>query len=143
MSDPASTHTLATELRVTMGRLVRHLREHALTGDLSWPQVMVIGRLDRDGPMTLTVLAKAEGVRSQSMGETVAALKAVDLVAGTPDPSDGRQTVLALTPAARQLILASRASREDWLFDRLSRLLSAEEQSQLGDAVALLQRLID
>ncbi len=143
MSDPAFTHTLATELRVTMGRLVRHLREHALMGDLTWPQMMVIGRLDRDGPMTLTVLAKAEGVRSQSMGETVAALKGLDLIVGTPDPSDGRQTVLSLTPAARQLILASRASREDWLFDRLTTRLSAEDQQHLGDAVAILQRLID
>ena len=141
--DIAETHTLATDLRVTLGRLVRRLREEALLGELTWPQVLVLGRLDRDGPMTLTVLAKAEGVRSQSMGETVGAMRAAGLIVGTPDPSDGRQTVLSLTDAARQLILASRASREDWLFDRLSQRLTADEIRHLSDAVALLQRLID
>jgi DNA-binding MarR family transcriptional regulator len=138
-----NTPNLAHDLRVMLGKLVRRLREEARLVDLTWPQLQVLGRLDRDGPQTLTQLARAEGMRSQSMGETVAALKARALINGAPDPADGRQTVLSLTDEGRDLILASRASREDWLLHRLNDHLTAAEEARLAAVLPLLQRLTD
>jgi len=138
-----SAHALAGELRVTIGRLSRRLREHAGLGELSWPQMTVLGRLERDGPATLTALAKAEGVRSQSLGETIAGLKAAGLVTGAPDPNDGRQTVLSVTDACREMIRVSRASREDWLYGALQSKLTPAEQDHLAAAIDLLKRLAD
>ena len=40
-----------------------------------------------EGPATVTSLARAEGVRPQSMGATVAALQEAGLVGGAPDPA--------------------------------------------------------
>src|SRR5271168_3122460 len=129
MDDPlddgaARASTLAGELRVLIGRLRRRLREQMHLGDLTWSQVSVLAHLDREGPSTVTTLARAEGVRPQSMGATVAALEEAGLVSGTPHPADGRQIVLSLTAAAGEWIRASRAAREDWLSQAIRSHLS-------------------
>jgi DNA-binding MarR family transcriptional regulator len=136
------TIALATELRVVMGQIVRRLRAEANFGDFTFSQQKVLTRLERDGPATVTALATAEGVRSQSMGATIAPLKQAGLVAGTPDPNDGRQTVLSLTPACIAAIAAGRARKEDWLFRGIDEKLSAPEQETVATAVELLSRLI-
>jgi DNA-binding MarR family transcriptional regulator len=142
-SEIGLTAALAADLRVTLGQLTRRLRREVRAGDLTPSQKSVLGQLDREGPATITALAMAEGVRSQSMGATVAALEAVGLVMGAPDPADGRRTILSLTPRCRELIGASRAAREDWLFQALGARLSLDEQRQLAIGVSLLQRLVD
>jgi DNA-binding MarR family transcriptional regulator len=141
--DAARAAALAGELRVVLGKLVRRLREHVQKGELTWSQTSAIGRLEREGPMTVTALARAEGVRPQSMGATVAALEAAGLVTGAPDPADGRQTILSLTDACRRWIEASRAAREDWLCRTLQARLSPAEQVELAASVELLKRLTD
>ncbi len=138
---PTDALALAHDLRVVIGRLKRRLREQAYLGDLTWSQVAVLGHLDREGPATVTALARAEGMRPQSMGATVAVLEAAGLISGAPDPKDGRQTLLSLTPACRDLIAAGRAAREDWLLRAIQTTLSAEDIKQLAGAVALLKRL--
>ena len=134
---------LASELRVLLGRLKRGLRGATDTQDLTWAQKSVLLRLERDGPATVTSLARAEGVRPQSMGATAATLQAAGLVEGAADPADGRQTILSLTVACRDWIRAGRAAREDWLFRAIRTKLDASEQDQLVAAVALLRRLVD
>ena len=143
--DPAAAReaAVAADLRVVLGRLIRRLREEAPRGDLSWSQTAVLGRLDREGPTTVTALARAEGVRQQSMGATVAALEAVGFVSGAPDPADGRRTLWSLTPACRVWIATRRAAREDWLSRAIHARLAPAEQDALAAAVALLARLVD
>lgn len=140
---PEALHALAEDLRVVGVKLRRRLREEANVGDFTPSQMQVLGHLEREGPATVTALARAQGMRPQSMGETLAALKAAGFVSGAPDPNDGRQTVLSLTPAFRKKIKASRAAREDWLFRTLQTHFTAAEQKQLANSVALLKRLID
>ena len=134
---------MASELRVVLGKLKRRLREHANKWDLSLSQMAVLGYLDREGPSMVTTLARAQGVRPQSMGATVAALEEAGLVSGTPHPADGRQIMLSLTAAAREWIKASRAAREDWLSRAIRAHLSPTEQEELAKAAALLRRIVD
>src|ERR1700729_118681 len=112
-SETPKLATLAGELRISLGKLIRRVREQAHPGDFTSAQKSVLLRLDRDGPATVTTLARAESVRPQSLGATVAALQSAGLVAGTPDPADGRQTILSLTDPCREMIQASRAAKED------------------------------
>ena len=134
---------LAAEFRVLLGKLRRRLREHANKGDLSLSQIAVLGYLDREGPSTVTALARAEGVRPQSMGATVAALEEAGLVSGAPHPADGRQIILSLTTAAREWLKASRAAREDWLSQVIRSNLNPNEQEELASAAALLRRIVE
>ncbi len=133
----------AGELRVILGRLKRRLREEYNAGDFTLSQLAVLSHLDRNGPATVTTLAKAEGVRPQSMGATVAALEAAGLVSGSPDPNDGRQTVICITPLCPEKIDAVRAARQDWLFRSIKAKLTSPEQEQLASAVQLLKKLVD
>lgn len=93
--------------------------------------------------MTTSSLARAEGMRPQSMGAVIAALDAAGLVRGAADPNDGRQTILSTTEACRRGIEEGRAARQDWLSRTIEARLSSEEQDHLLSAVKLLQRLAD
>ena len=139
----AEAFTLAEQLRIVIGALTRRLREQTTPTDLTGSQKSVLLRLERDGPATATALARAEGMRPQSMGTIIAGLHGCGFVAGAPDPADGRQTIVSLTESVKQWIKAGRAAREDWLFQKIRTKLTAAEQRQLATAVQLLQRLID
>jgi len=141
--DDARVLVLASDLRALIGQFKRMFRDQASWGDMTLSQVSVLGRLDRDGPATVTNLARAVGVRPQSMGATVSALETTGLVSGAPDPNDGRQTIWSLTPACREWIRVGRAAREDWLFHVIQKRLSAAEQEQLANGLALLKRLTE
>ena len=134
---------LAAELHAVSGKLKRRLREQASAGDLTQSQLAVLGHLDRLGPTTVTALARMAGVRPQSMGATVAGLEALRLIKGSPDATDGRQTILSLTPACRELIRSGRAARHDWLLKTIQSRLTPQEHAQLAAAISLLNRLVD
>ena len=142
-SEASRLSALAAELRVSVGKLSRRLREQAHPGDFTSAQKSVLIRLERDGPATVSTLARAESVRPQSMGTTVSSLEVAGLVRGEPDPTDGRQTIFSLTPACRETIKTSRAAREDWLFRALQAQLAPREQEELAAAVEYLKRLAD
>ncbi|HEY2227202.1 MAG TPA: MarR family transcriptional regulator [Xanthobacteraceae bacterium] len=139
----ARASALAQELRALLGKLKRRLREQASGGDLTPSQVSVLLRLEKDGPSTASSLARAEGMRPQSMGSVIAALESADLVSGAPDPTDGRQTLLSLTDACRRWAAQGRAARQDWLTRALQARLAPREQDKLAEAVELLKRLVD
>ena len=134
---------LAAELHALSGKLKRKLREQASAGDLTPSQAAVLRHLSQSGPATVTALAQMEGVRSQSMGATVAVLENLGMVKGSPDPKDGRQTILSLTPACRELFRTGRAARQDWLLRAIQTKLTQDEQAQLAFALRLLGRLVD
>ncbi len=142
-SGTARAAALATELRVVFGRLKRRLREQAGADQFTGSQLAVLRHLYLQGPATVTALAKAEGVRPQSMGATVAGLEASGFVRGAPDPADGRQTILSLTDTCLQMIKAGQAARDDWLFRAIQTHLTSAEQEQLAVGVALLKRIVD
>lgn len=134
---------LAQEIRALFGKLKRRLHAQGHTGDLTPSQISVLLRLEKDGPSTAASLARAEGMRPQSMGPLISALERAGLVSGAPDPNDGRQTVLSLTDACRNWLQEGRAARQDWLTRTIEARLSALEQDELAASVELLKRLVD
>jgi DNA-binding MarR family transcriptional regulator len=138
----ASLSALAEDLRLSLGALKRRLREEGSLGELTPSQTSVLAMLERDGPATVTTLARLEGVRPQSMGATIAVLESAGLIGRASDPKDGRQTILSLTPKCRAWIKAARAAREDWLARAIESQLCVSEQAELARGVALLKRLV-
>jgi DNA-binding MarR family transcriptional regulator len=137
----SETDTLASDLRVVLGQLVRRLRSERR--DLSLIKASVLGRLDRSGPTTTSALAAAERVRPQSMATIVAALTDSGLVTRRDDPGDGRSTLIDLTPQGLDVILADRARKDDWLAQAMDKDLTAEERAVVARATELLGRLTD
>jgi DNA-binding MarR family transcriptional regulator len=130
--------SVASELRIVLGQLVRRLRTD---NALPTSHAAVLSRLDRAGAQTTSGLAAAERMRPQSMAQTLAELGGEGLVARTPDPADGRQILIELTARGRERLAGERQRRESWLSQAIAAQLSAAEQKLLADAVALLRRL--
>jgi DNA-binding MarR family transcriptional regulator len=128
---------LASELRIAVGRLVRRLR-----AEQRFPvsQTSVLGRLEREGAQSCSDLAGAEGMRPQSMAQTVADLEADGLVGRRPDPGDRRRALVELTAAGQARLTAERQLRESWLAQAVSDL-SEQERATLRDALELFRRL--
>ena len=70
----ARTSALAEDLRLLIGTLKRRLREQGQRDDLPPSQVAVLLRLEKDGPATVSSLARSEGMRPQSMSSAISAL---------------------------------------------------------------------
>jgi len=140
MSNQTDTALLASELRVVLGHLLRRLRaEHRFP--LS--HGAVLGRLDREGPQSVSDLAHAERVAPQSMAQTVSELETEHMVARHPDPGDRRRALVELTEAGRAALAQDRSRREGWLAQAIAQGLTRQEQAVLRDAVQLLRRLTE
>jgi DNA-binding MarR family transcriptional regulator len=132
---------VAAALRVSIGLLLRRMRQVRPDGELSLPETSALARLERSGPATSSALAKEEQISPQSMGATLAALEARGLVARQPDPDDGRRAVLTLTGAGQQVLRDKRSARVAQLAAALSSAFSPAEVIQLKAAAPLLERL--
>jgi DNA-binding MarR family transcriptional regulator len=133
------TVELAADLRVSLGQITRRIRN-----EVSFPlsQAMVLGRLHREGPQSISDLAAGARMRPQSMAEAVSELEAAGFVRRYPDPDDRRRRFVALTDTGRTAIDEDRAHRDTWLA-RILASLSAEERAALREAAPVLRRIAE
>lgn len=129
------------ELLAAMGQLVRRLRTEARTGELSWSQLAIMGRLEA-GPMTTADLARAEAMKPQSMGTALAQMEEEGLVRRKAHPTDGRQILYELTPAGIEGRYKSRLAKRAWLLARVAGL-DREDQQKLFAATSLIKQLAE
>jgi DNA-binding MarR family transcriptional regulator len=141
VSQEPDPEAVASALRVSIGLLVRRLRQVQADGDLTLSETSALARLDRGGPATSSALAKLEQISPQSMGVTLAALEARDLVERRSDPEDGRRIVLTVTDAGRKLLWSRRNARTESLAAALSSGFTRAELKQLMASAPLLERL--
>lgn len=141
MTEHPQAEAVAAELLVGVGLLVRRLRRRRVDGDLSIPETSALARIDREGPITSSGLAKLDQISPQSMGVTVASLEARGLVARQADPDDGRRSLLTLTEAGA-VVLGDRRSARTLLFaEVIAAELTDAEIDQLRAAAPLIERL--
>jgi DNA-binding MarR family transcriptional regulator len=141
MAEELDVRDVAAALHVSMGLLLRRLRQVREAGGLSVPETSALARLDRNGPAASSELARVEQISPQSMGATLSALEARGLVARDPDARDGRRVVLSVTEAGRQLLRDKRDARTELLAKALADGFTREELDQLMTAAPLLERL--
>jgi DNA-binding MarR family transcriptional regulator len=141
--DDPRLSAIVESLRGVIGKLKRQMRAQSHAEDLSWSQISMLSRLERDGTSTVAVLARAEGVRPQSMGATIRDLEAAGYVTGKSDPQDGRQTLWQVTPKTRVIVQTMRAARQDWMLAAFQKHFSRAEQDDIARAVKLLERIAE
>ncbi len=133
---------LATDLRYALNRLNRRLRHQQVGDDLTVSQLSALSVLRREGPLSAGDLAAREHVRPPSMTRIIAALQQLGMIERRMNPDDGRQVLVALTPAGTERADAEGAAREKWLAQKLS-VLTPEERALLRQAAALLNQLAE
>ena len=101
-----------------------------------------MARLAREGPATTADLARAESMKPQSMGTTIAALEEMGMVERTPHPTDGRQVNIALTAKGVAVRKGSKEAKRTWLGQAIARL-DETEQATLFKAGEIIKRLAE
>lgn len=140
---PRKTFEIAViDLLQAIGLLVRRARAAAASHGLSLTESAVMARLARDGPATTADLARAEGMKPQSMGTTIAALEEMGMVERRPHPTDGRQVNIALTAKGAAVRKSAKDAKRTWLVQAITQL-DEQERETLFKAGEIIKRLVE
>lgn len=144
MASLKSNETAVEDLKLALGLLIRRMRAAAPSEshDLSWTQNSVLVRLEKEGPTTTSELARAEGVKPQSMGTAIAALEGMGMVERKADPTDGRQMNIKLTDKGSSMRRTTRDASLAWLAQATAKL-KKQEQATLFEAGEIIKRLVE
>jgi DNA-binding MarR family transcriptional regulator len=126
----------------SIGLLVRRARAASASHELSWTEAAVMGRLAKYGPATTAELARAEGMKPQSMGTTIVALEERGIVERKPHPTDGRQLNVELTAKGAAMRKSSKDAKRTWLVHVISQL-DENQRETLFSAGEIIQRLVE
>ncbi|GHG87027.1 MarR family winged helix-turn-helix transcriptional regulator [Streptomyces lanatus] len=140
MEQPEDTAHALAEIA---GIVVRSLADRR---GMSFTTASTLGRLEREGPARLTVLAAAEGVAQPSMTQLVQRLEQQGLASRISDPDDGRVSLVAITDAGRTVLAERRREREARLVSLLATLPEDERQAlgaAMGTALPLVRRMVN
>jgi DNA-binding MarR family transcriptional regulator len=143
MAQDPDVRQVAEALRLSIGVLLRRLRQTPPDGGLTMPESVALARLEKNGPLTSSELAKLERISPQSMGATLAALQKRGLIERRADPGDGRRALLSLSKAGRQVRRSRSDARTSQLADALAGGFTRAELKQLMAAAPLLERLAE
>jgi DNA-binding MarR family transcriptional regulator len=132
----------AARLRMALVRTARRLRQEAAgeTGGLTPTATAALATIERHGPLTPSELADLERVKRPTVTRTLGCLERERLVERTPDPADGRSSLVAINAAGRERLRRLRGRKNAYLARRM-RELSAEEVETLERAAEILDRM--
>jgi DNA-binding MarR family transcriptional regulator len=140
---PRKTHeTAVTEFGQAVGLLIRRVRAAGASHELSWTETSVMARLAKHGPATTADLARAEAIKPQSMGTTIAALEEMGIVERQPHPTDGRQMIIELTAKGAAVRKNSKDAKWAWLTQAIAQL-DDHERETLFAAGEIIKRLAE
>ena len=139
--DLATDVGLANALRPAVMRLARRLRQMRDDDlELNANQLSAMAVLLNTGDLPMGELAAAEKVRPPSMTRIVNGLEARGLVSRQVDEHDRRSSRVGLTESGRQILLANRRRRDQWLATRIAEL-GPEEHEVLRRCVGILEKV--
>jgi DNA-binding MarR family transcriptional regulator len=121
-----------------LARRLRQMQDESL--DLTPSQLSAMAVLLNSGDLLMGQLAAQEKVQPPSMTRIVNSLEARGYVERRPEPRDHRQCLVALTDPGREVLLANRRRRDQWLAVRLAELDPAEREI-LRRAVRVLDKV--
>jgi DNA-binding MarR family transcriptional regulator len=131
---------LAAQLRPSLLRLTRIIRNQRVDMSVTLTQISAIGTLSKHGPMSAGELAACERVQPPSMTKVLASLEERGLVRREAHPTDRRQVIVGITDAGEALLDDERRSRDAWLTQRLGQL-SSDERALLRKVIPVLDKL--
>lgn len=118
--------------RASSGELAREVHP-----DLEPAAYGLLVRLEEVGSQRATDLAHYFGVGKATVSRQLRALDGLGLIARTPDPADGRASLVQLTPEGRERFTRVRDARRE----RYARKLAAWDRAEVAELARLLHRL--
>lgn len=137
---PRITENAVNDFAQAIGLLVRRMRAAGTMHDLSWTESAVMVSLSKHGPATTAELARAEGMKPQSMGSVISTLEELGFVERKPHPTDGRQLNIQLTVKGEAVRKSAKDARRSWLAQTMAQL-DDEERKLLFAAGEIMRRL--
>jgi DNA-binding MarR family transcriptional regulator len=134
--------TAVIDFAHAIGLLVRRARAAAASHELSWTETAILKRLAQEGPTTTADLARAQGMRPQSMRTIVAALEDLGMVGRKPHATDGRQVNIELTARGAAAQKSASDAKRTWLAQAIAEL-DEQERETLFAAGRIIQRLAE
>jgi DNA-binding MarR family transcriptional regulator len=123
-------------------RTARRLRQEAAeeaTG-LTPTSTAALATIERHGPLTPSELARIERVKRPTVTRTLGCLEREGLVERTPDPADGRSSLVSVNAAGRERLRRLRGRKNAYLAKRM-RDLPATEIETLERAAEILEQM--
>jgi DNA-binding MarR family transcriptional regulator len=106
---------------------------------LSFSALSVLHTLSRVGPCRVSDLVRTEQIKQPALTSAVAKMERDGLIARTPDPSDGRASMLSLTAEGQSTVSRRHADRVERLRGLIDRLSAADRTRLLSIAGVLDQ----
>jgi DNA-binding MarR family transcriptional regulator len=134
----------AARLRLGIVRTARRLRQEAATEatGLTPTSTAALATIERHGPLTPSELAQLERVRRPTVTRTLGCLEREGLVERTPDPLDGRSSLVAVNAAGRERLRRLRRRKNAYLAKRMRDLPDADVET-LERAAQILEGMLE
>jgi len=137
-TDPAER---ASRLRLAITRTARRLRQEA-GSELGPASLAALAVIERAGPLTPSELAHHERIQRPTATRILTRLAEDGLIARADDPSDGRSSIVTVTPEGRALLRKLRRRKNAYLAQRM-RELPDEDVATLERAAEILERVLE
>jgi len=132
----------STDLRLTLVRIARRMRQQKAEGEVGDGQRSVLFCIQDRGPQTLGALADNDLVTPPSMNRTVNVLIERGYLTRETSTVDARRVSIDLTDAGRTWVRETRRRRDAWFTTRLAKL-TPEERDALALAEPVLRKLAE
>src|SRR6478752_7806739 len=134
----------AAKLRLGIVRTARRLRQEAAAeaSGLTPTSTAALATIERHGPLTPSELAEIERVKRPTITRTLGCLEREGLVERTPDPADGRSSLVSVNGAGRERLRRLRGRKNAYLARRM-RDMSAEDVATLERAAEILEGMLE
>jgi DNA-binding MarR family transcriptional regulator len=148
MSDKTTDTTptdSAARLRMAIVRTARRLRQEAAGAggsEMTPTAGSALATVERHGPLTPSELADIERIKRPTATRILRGLEEAGLVDRTPDPADGRSSLVGVNAAGRERLRRLRGRKNAFLARRM-RELPAEDLQALDRAAEILERILE
>jgi DNA-binding MarR family transcriptional regulator len=144
MSAQAKEKTLAetaAHLRLVIARTARRMRQEA-AGELPGSAASALATVELHGPLTPSEVAEVERVKRPTATRILHWLEEQGLVERTPDPKDGRSSLIAINGRGRERLRRLRGRKNAYLARRM-RGLDPADVATLEQAAEILERVLE
>jgi DNA-binding MarR family transcriptional regulator len=134
----------AAQLRLGIVRTARRLRQEAAAeaSGLTPTSTAALATIERHGPLTPSELAELERVKRPTVTRTLGCLDREGLIERTPDPADGRSTLISVNAAGRERLRRLRGRTNAYLARRL-RDMPGDDVATWERAAEILEQMLE